>query len=198
MHNHGIFLARESFNKSKRPPSPTPLHTLTVPTCCSPSTSAPSFCFAQTVWHLALPKAFLHDWVRADNTQECWGHAVTIKRLRESCRLLMGHCGGWWDGTGRDGSRLWEGVVLGSVWPKTPGCLSQGFMLGWKKQSLPGICSASLVTWTMCWLLRRCKQRNRFRPSRYLSHTSHQLVFLFHHVVKKRSGSPVRHTLAFT
>lgn len=62
-------------------------------------------------------------------------------------------------------------TTLPGVWVEKSG-------LGWKKRSLPGICSASLVTWTMCWQLQGCKHRNHFYLSCYLLHSGHN-HFLF-------------------
>lgn len=57
--------------------------------------------------------------------------------------------------------------------------------LGWKKQCLPSICSASLVTW-MCWLLQGCRQKKTLL-SVILSFTQQQTesLFVFHQTVVK-------------
>lgn len=63
-----------------------------------------------------------------------------------------------------------SGQRLPGVWVEKSG-------LGWKKRSLPGICSASHVTWTMCWLLRGCEHRTHVYLSCYLlrSRQNHQI-----------------------
>lgn len=82
-----------------------------------------------------------------------------------------------------------SGQRLPGVWVEKSG-------LGWKIQSLPGICSASLGTWTMCWLLRGCKHRNHFYPSCYLldSRLNHQIMKKMKIFISQSNVTPTHYT----